>query len=183
MRHATMSALQRQPAVRGPGRFKSGRLTGLAFVFSAALTVTGCQLASDLFDLLKPKRTPEKVILPEGFRGWALVEWGVAGAPPTPLEDGFLVLRIPKCGYLASSSIPEAGWAKDEWYLTTASGTLEEIQETIDSPIRTWTSSGKLERPGHPDRSYSSLYYGLRAEMDGALQRDIANIPSGTICS
>lgn len=42
-------------------------------------------------------------LLPEGFRGWACVDFGVAGAPPLPREGDLLVIR-PRSGEVLQTS-------------------------------------------------------------------------------
>jgi hypothetical protein len=47
---------------------------------------------------------PEHHILPAGFRGWAVVRYGVSGAPALPERDGKLVLEYPPDGRLQTST-------------------------------------------------------------------------------
>jgi hypothetical protein len=37
-------------------------------------------------------------ILPDGYAGWVRVDFGVVGAKPLPVEDGYRVLRVPESG-------------------------------------------------------------------------------------
>jgi hypothetical protein len=37
-------------------------------------------------------------ILPEGYAGWMRVDFGVVGAKPLPVEDGYRVVRVPDSG-------------------------------------------------------------------------------------
>lgn len=61
-------------------------------------------------------RRAEKYIIPPGYVGWIRVKYSSAGAPPLPLEDGYLLLVIPKSGVLKTSSPMGDGWGTDEYY-------------------------------------------------------------------
>lgn len=62
------------------------------FVFFSFVVCGGCA----------PKGA--KTYLPESYRGWACVTYGVVGAEPLPEEDGYQVVRIPPSGRLETSS-------------------------------------------------------------------------------
>ena len=47
---------------------------------------------------------PERHIVPEGFRGWMMVDYGVEGAPPLGNEDGVVVFEYPDSGRLETST-------------------------------------------------------------------------------
>ena len=49
---------------------------------------------------------PERHIVPEGFRGWAVIRYGVEGAPELELIDGIRVARYPMSGQLETSTVP-----------------------------------------------------------------------------
>lgn len=66
------------------------------FVLWAALMPVGSQE--------KRRRLPYRFLIPEGYVGWVRVDFGVAGAPPLPAEDGYYVLKIPLTGRLKTSS-------------------------------------------------------------------------------
>jgi hypothetical protein len=44
------------------------------------------------------------LLIPEGCIGWVVVEYGVPGAPPLPMEDGFGVVSVPTSGLVLTSS-------------------------------------------------------------------------------
>jgi hypothetical protein len=53
---------------------------------------------------------PERHVVSEDFQGWAVVHFGVDGAPPLREEDGTLVIEYPASGRLETSTpAPEAG--------------------------------------------------------------------------
>ena len=43
---------------------------------------------------------PERHIVPEGFTGWALIHYGIEGAPKLPVVDGVTVAEYPESGRL-----------------------------------------------------------------------------------
>lgn len=61
-------------------------------------------------------RRPDRVLVPEGYVGWIKIRYSVADAPPLPIEDGYRLIRIPPSGLLQTSSNPEYGWARDEYF-------------------------------------------------------------------
>jgi hypothetical protein len=58
---------------------------------------------------MSPTDSPKKIIflLPEGFRGWVCVDFGVAGAAPLPREGDALVIRPRQGEVLATSDKTE----------------------------------------------------------------------------
>jgi uncharacterized protein DUF6843 len=71
------------------------------------------------------RNTPSRSLhffIPEGYSGWARVEFEVSGQPPLPSEAGQTVLKIPSSGTLRTSSPEEYGWARDYYYFYSDSG-------------------------------------------------------------
>jgi len=48
---------------------------------------------------------PERHIVPEGFRGWALIHYGIEGAPELQVVDGVTVADYPESGRLSTSTL------------------------------------------------------------------------------
>jgi hypothetical protein len=67
---------------------------------------------------------PERHIVPEDFQGWAVVHFGVEGAPPLREEEDALVLEYPATGRLDTSTpAPDAeGFIQRGYYRQTANG-------------------------------------------------------------
>lgn len=67
---------------------------------------------------------PERHIVPEGFQGWAVVHYGVEGAPKLPHEDDALIVEYPASGRLDTSSpAPEhEGFIQRGYYMQTVDG-------------------------------------------------------------
>jgi hypothetical protein len=67
---------------------------------------------------------PERHVVPEGFHGWAVVHYGVEGAPPLREEEGALIVEYPAAGRLDTSTpAPDAeGFIQRGYYTETADG-------------------------------------------------------------
>jgi hypothetical protein len=126
---------------------------------SLSLCLSGCQAVNAVVDLFQEKRVPERYILAKGFSGYAMIEWGVPGAPPVPVEDGFHVIRIPACGYIAFSTGIDFGWASDEYFRESEAGKLERIDMSLDAPRVIHQSLAVPANPKQGDRSFYKLYY------------------------
>src|SRR6202023_3244609 len=63
-----------------------------------------------------------RFLISEGHTGWVRVEFEVPDAPPLPVEAGKTVLRIPPSGILQTSSPEQYGWAKDEYFFYSSTG-------------------------------------------------------------
>jgi hypothetical protein len=48
---------------------------------------------------------PERHIVPEGFTGWALIHYGIEGAPKLPVVDGVTVAEYPESGRLETATL------------------------------------------------------------------------------
>ncbi len=62
------------------------------------------------------KRTPSVYEIPEGYRGWVTIDFGVPSCPPLSLRDGKYIVVIQASGKACTSSAPEYGYARDEFY-------------------------------------------------------------------
>jgi len=67
---------------------------------------------------------PERHIVPEGFRGWAILHFGVEGAPPLRSEHGTLVVEYPASGQLSTSTLADdaEGFLHREYFERGAAG-------------------------------------------------------------
>ena len=74
---------------------------------------------------------PERHIVPEGFQGWAILQFGVEGAAPLPVDDETLIVEYPPSGRLETSTpAPDnAGFLHREHYQRTGGG-LEPLTRT-----------------------------------------------------
>ena len=67
---------------------------------------------------------PERQVVPEGFQGWAVVHYGVEGAPPLREDGDALILEYPATGRLDTSTPApdDEGFIQRGYYRQTASG-------------------------------------------------------------
>jgi hypothetical protein len=70
-------------------------LASCCSVITVCLTLTACA---------RPFTTPEQWLIPEGFRGWAKLDYYIPNAPPLPVVNGYKVVHLPRSGYLQTSS-------------------------------------------------------------------------------
>ena len=68
------------------------------------------------FDLAFHRRPPERYLIPAGFTGWVRVDYRQRNSPPLPLEDGRRLLKLNAEGAIATSSDPQFGHGKDDFF-------------------------------------------------------------------
>jgi hypothetical protein len=68
------------------------------------------------FDLVFNRRPPERFLIPAGYSGWVRIDFRKKSAPPLPMEDGRLLLKLNAQGTLQTSSDPLSGHGKDDFY-------------------------------------------------------------------
>jgi hypothetical protein len=111
-----------------------------------------------------------------------MIEWGVPGAPPVPVEGGFRVIRIPACGYVAFSTDVDLGWANDEYFRESEAGKLERIDMSLNAPRVIHESVSVPENPKPGDRSYYQLYYAGPPEPPERERKIPDDFPRGQPC-
>ena len=67
---------------------------------------------------------PERHVVPDGFKGWVVVHYGVEGAPPLREDEGALIVEYPATGRLDTSTpAPEdEGFIQRGYYRQTPDG-------------------------------------------------------------
>jgi hypothetical protein len=68
------------------------------------------------FDLVSHRRPAERFLIPAGYSGWVRVEFRQKGVPPLPTEDGRLLLKLDEQGTLRTSSEPQSGHGRDDFF-------------------------------------------------------------------
>ncbi|MGB8011083.1 MAG: hypothetical protein WCF68_05685 [Terriglobales bacterium] len=68
------------------------------------------------FDLVFHRRPPERFLISAGYNGWVRVDFRQRGAPALPMEDGRLLLKVDDHGALQTSSDPQTGHGKDDFF-------------------------------------------------------------------
>jgi len=86
---------------------------------SRSMTLATC--VALLNTACEKNRLPCVYEIPEGFKGWVLIEHGKPECPPVPVEAGKRIYRVPSSGRLCvRDSIEYEKFAKDEYYFVGA---------------------------------------------------------------
>jgi hypothetical protein len=109
------------------GGFAAIAILGLP-IFIAALL-----FGPAAFDLAFHRRPPERYLIPTGFTGWTRIEFRKKDALALPTEDGRRLLELDAQGKLSTSSEPQSGHGKDEFYYYTGNGGPKEQRTLISS--------------------------------------------------
>jgi hypothetical protein len=99
-----------------------------AIILAVLLAVLIAAMAVGALFLARSARTPTIHLVPDGYTGWVEAHYGVAGAPPLPIEDGKRILRYDQNGKLETSSELEEGWGVDS-YFHVAGGTRRVLRQ------------------------------------------------------
>jgi hypothetical protein len=114
-----------------------------------------------------------RFLIPQGYVGWARVEFQVSGAPPAPVEDGAYVLKLPSSGLFKTSSPERFGWARDRYYYYSETSTQILPDTSQGSRSAIWGKiNGEASGPlGH--RTYEEFFVGteqqFREQVNGNL--------------
>jgi hypothetical protein len=78
---------------------------------------------------------PLRYELPDGFRGWVLIQYMDSSCPPLVRDGIGDVVLVPESGRACTSSAPREGWHIAEYEVRNAAGprSLDESQITIHS--------------------------------------------------
>ena len=135
------------PVLGGP----KGEMRG--FLVVAALLTTAC-------GRLGNSRTPCVYEIPEGYRGWVLIQYSKTTCPPIAERDGKLVFPIPSKGYLCTSTPFETGWARDEFIFVGTSRVPIEATAPGAGGLIWRGSNGSCGYTGGPKVVMSQFYVG-----------------------
>jgi len=122
---------------------------GLIFL---CLALAGCE----------QRRPTEVREFPQGYRGWAIIVWGVPGHPELPKDHDKIIERFSTNGMIITSSTQQFGWAHDESYFVDAAG--HRLPLRPNAPFE--TVSG-IEQDGRK-MDYSMVFVGTKAELQAA---------------
>src|SRR5580704_841536 len=88
----------------------------ITIVLGLPLLIAAAILGPAAIDLVFHRRPPERFLIPAGYTGWVRVEFRQKNAPPLPTEDGRLLLKLDEHGTLQTSSDPQSGHGKDDFF-------------------------------------------------------------------
>ena len=95
-------------------------MTRASFVIVAVLglplLIAAAVYGPTAFDLVFHRRPPERFLIPAGYSGWARVDFRQKDAPPLPMEDGRRLLKLNAQGTLQTSSDPQPGHGRDDFF-------------------------------------------------------------------
>jgi hypothetical protein len=119
-------------------------------VLGVPLFIAALVLGPEAFDLVFHRRPPERFLIPDGYKGWARVDFRRKDAPPLPMEDGRLLLKLNEHGTLQTSSHPLSGHGNDDFFyyagdrrkpLSNAGvckgGMIWQVETMVDEPTST----------------------------------------------
>jgi len=125
-------------------------------------------LAAALDACIWPTRTPCVYEIPEGFRGWVLIEVENLACPMLPKRDGKLIFSLSDRGVLCTSSKLEEGWATDTYFFVGQSRTPIRNTGWGGGGLIWGGSRGECEVTGKPAHSYESFFVGSEDEFKSA---------------
>jgi hypothetical protein len=88
----------------------------LVAVLGLPILIAAVVVGPAAFDLVFHRRPPERFLIPAGYNGWVRIDFRQKTAPPLPMEDGRLLLKLDAQGALQTSSDPLTGHGKDDFF-------------------------------------------------------------------
>lgn len=88
----------------------------MMLVLGLPLFIAAVLFGPAAFDLIAHRRPPERFLIPEGHQGWVRIDFRQKNAPPLPTEDGRLLLKLNAQGFLKTSSDPQPGHGRDDYF-------------------------------------------------------------------
>jgi hypothetical protein len=85
-------------------------------VLGLPLLIAAFVLGPAAFNLILHRETPERFLVPSGYKGWARIDFRQKAAPPLPVEDGRNLLKLDDHASLRTSSDPPSLHGKDEFF-------------------------------------------------------------------
>jgi hypothetical protein len=88
----------------------------IATVLGLPIFIAAAVFGPTAFDLVFHRRPPERFLIAAGYSGWVRVDFRHKDAPPLPMEDGRLLLKLNAQGTLQTSSDPQLGHGRDDFF-------------------------------------------------------------------
>jgi hypothetical protein len=88
----------------------------IATVLGLPIFIAAAVYGPTAFDLVFHRRPPERFLIPAGYSGWVRVDFRQKDAAPLPMEDGRRVLKLNVQGTLQTSSDPQLGHGRDDFF-------------------------------------------------------------------
>ena len=128
-------------------------------------------LLSQLSCIFSSRPRPERWLLPDGYKGWARLDYAIPGAPPLPREGQAWLVRIPASGHLQTST--SLDWTHSErdteFFYDSSRGRVLLQHGYGDCPECQVQSSSLVVPHGNPPNHICRcVYIGNRAEYMNA---------------
>jgi hypothetical protein len=88
----------------------------ITIVLGLPIFIAAAIFGPTALDLVFHRRPPERFLIPAGYKDWVRVDFRQKDAPPLPTEDGRLLLKLNEHGALRTSSDPQPGHGRDDFY-------------------------------------------------------------------
>ena len=88
----------------------------IATVLGLPIFIAAAVFGPTAFDLVFHRRPPERFLIPAGYSGWARVDFRRKDAPLLAMEEGRRLLKLNAQGTLQTSSDPQPGHGRDEFF-------------------------------------------------------------------
>ena len=88
----------------------------IATVLGLPIFIAAAVFGPAALDLVFHRRPPERFLIPAGYSGWVRADFRHKDAPPLPIEDGRLLLKLDAQGTLQTSSDPQLGHGRDDFF-------------------------------------------------------------------
>ena len=88
----------------------------LVAVLGLPIFIAAAVFGPAAFDLVFHRRPPERFLIPAGYSGWVRVDFRQKHAQPLPMEAGRRLLILDEHAALQTSSDPQPGHGKDDFF-------------------------------------------------------------------
>ncbi len=88
----------------------------LVAVLGLPIFIAAAVFGPAAFDLVFHRRPPERFLIPAGYSGWVRVDFRQKDAQPLPMEAGRRLLKLDVHAALQTSSDPQPGHGKDDFF-------------------------------------------------------------------
>lgn len=153
------------------GRRLRNIVVAVSFVALAGLAVWAGM------SMRQASRAPSRYLLPDGYTGWARVEYDVPGAAALPWQDGHFLLKFGPDARLQTSSREQFGWAKDEFFYVRGNELRPLRQTGTGGGGEIWGRINGEARARTGRRQYEEFFVGTEQQFRRAVDLKEAPAP------
>ena len=126
------------------------------------------------------ERIPSRYQIPDGYVGWVVIQYDIAGTPAVPVSNKQLVFVIPQSGLLKTSSSQQFGEAHDQYLYCGSSGCRELADTGWGKGGMVWDeSSGTSQETGKQEIRSEQFFVGTEAQYKK--MQDLPNTWTGVV--